>query len=50
MGPSETPTKDQSSSDAITVDIAEAGGVTVWDHARTFALVGVSLKWLSFLV
>ena len=27
-----------------TADAEVAGGATVWDHARTFALVGVSVK------
>ena len=46
MSLSEAEIKNGSAMAATHVDTTEAGGVTVWDHARTFALVGVSSKGL----
>lgn len=50
MGLSEAETKNHSSMAATNVDATAPGSVTVWDHARTFALVGVSSQLLQILV
>lgn len=41
MGRSETPAQHQSTMAAADVDAIGAGGVTRWNHVKTFALVGV---------